>query len=275
MNEWVSIIKKVQKSIVRIVLFSKGEIISEGSGTIINSSGHVLTARHVIEMYDDYIKYNNECIIYVFTSVGRFTYHIISTPFSIGFPITKDKILEQEVDIALLEPDTSRLFTTFLTPVLSSIDVEMGSDLLLCGYSEETPNLIDISQILKQETWTSIPSNIDIKKEISLLENSLKPATFKSGIVAHTTHIYTGNPPIHMQFIHIDNGVHGGMSGGPIIDSQGHFIAIITKRTTICANVLAEQTLLKFDVPSGNSIGITLNFIQTLLSSQTNNTTHE
>ena len=45
MNEWIPVIEKVQKAIVRIVVVNKdGDILSEGTGTIINSNGRVLTA---------------------------------------------------------------------------------------------------------------------------------------------------------------------------------------------------------------------------------------
>ena len=49
MDEWVPVIKNTNKSIVRIVLYCEGEIVSEGTGTIISATGIVLTAWHVVE----------------------------------------------------------------------------------------------------------------------------------------------------------------------------------------------------------------------------------
>src|SRR5690606_18152018 len=87
MNKWVPIIKEVKESIVRIVLSSEGEIVSEGTGTIINKFGWVLTASHVVDMFPDYEKYKKECVIYVFTNKGRLEYSLGSTPISIGIDI--------------------------------------------------------------------------------------------------------------------------------------------------------------------------------------------
>ena len=58
----------------------------------------------------------------------------------------------------------------------------------------------------------------------------------------------------------------GGMSGGPIIDSEGHFIAIITQRNIIKYNLKSGDDILNFEIPSGNSLGITLTFLKYFLS---------
>ena len=58
---------------------------------------------------------------------------------------------------------------------------------------------------------------------------------------------------------------HGGMSGGPIIDSKGQFVAIITQRTTVHFNIKDEDRIVHIDVPSGSTIGMTLNLISLIL----------
>lgn len=258
MNEWVPVIKDVKESIVRIVLFSEGEIVSEGTGTIINKFGWVVTASHVVDMFPDYEKYKKECVIYVFTSKGRLEYSLGSTPISIGIDLLVEKPLVLDIDIAILSPINLTEFDKYLPPVVNSINVEMGTDLLMCGYSEETPDLIDIAQAFS-EVYSELEDSK--KNEFKLIQGSLKPPTFKSGILSHTTHIYSKNPSLHYQFLHIDNGAHGGMSGGPIVDSNGSFIGIITQRTVVSSNLMSEKKIMKFEVPSGNSIGITLNIL--------------
>ena len=56
MDEWVPVIKNTNKGIVRIVLYCEGEIVSEGTGTIISATGIVLTAWHVVETCNYYVK---------------------------------------------------------------------------------------------------------------------------------------------------------------------------------------------------------------------------
>ena len=260
MDEWVPVIKNTNKSIVRIVLYCEGEIVSEGTGTIISATGIVLTAWHVVETCNYYVNEKKAYSLFVFTAKGRFLYKLCSTQFFIGMPLIEDEKLELEIDLALLEPLQPVIFDNYLVPVISQINVEMGSDLLICGYSEETPNFMDFQSIGAKMFKGQL--NEEFKREMKLNEGSLKPPTYKSGILAHTTHVYVENPSLHYQYLHIDNGAHGGMSGGPIIDSKGQFIAVLTQRTTVRSNVMAEHTLLKFEVPSGNSIGITLNFLE-------------
>lgn len=266
MDKWVPILENVQKCIVRIVLYGEGEIISEGSGTIINSSGLVLTAWHVVETCNYYITEKKDYSLFVFTPKGRFLYRLCNTQFILGVPLVEKENLEIEIDLAILEPTIPLRFKDYLSPVLSNIDIKMGSDLLICGYSEETPDFMDYNSLVAK--LAKGESKKRLEKELKLNGGSMKPATYKSGILAHTTHIYATNPlgtlSIHMQYLHIDNGAHGGMSGGPIIDSQGRFVAILIQRTTVRTNIMAEHTLLKFEVPSGNSIGITLNYLESI-----------
>lgn len=259
MNKWVPIIKSIEKSIVRIVVFSEGEIVSEGTGTIINKLGWILTGYHVVDMLPDYEKYRKECRIFVFTVNGRFEYLLSSRPFAIGMSLIENTKLEFDVDIAVLSPSNYILFENYLPPVLESINVDLGEDVIMCGYSEETPNLVDLAKVFgKEYDKLTTPSQ---REEIALLKGSLKPATFKSGIISHAMHIFVNESIVHYQILHIDNGVHGGMSGGPIINSHGEFIGIITQRTVIHANVMSDKKIIKFEVPSGNSIGITLNYL--------------
>ena len=104
-----------------------------------------------------------------------------------------------------------------------------------------------------------------LKNEVKLNRGSMKPATYKSGMLAHTTYLDAENPMCHYQYLQIDNGVHGGMSGGPIIDSEGHFVAIITQRNIIKYNLKTGDNILNFEIPSGNSLGITLTFLKYFL----------
>ena len=58
------------------------------------------------------------------------------------------------------------------------------------------------------------------------------------------------------EIYHIDNGMHSGASGGPIINSKGEFVGIITHRAVISIKILVEDKLMKMDTPSGNTYGI-------------------
>ena len=71
MDEWVPVIKNTNKSIVRIVLYCEGEIVSEGTGTIISATGIVLTAWHVVETCNYYVNEKKDYSSLVFRSLKQ------------------------------------------------------------------------------------------------------------------------------------------------------------------------------------------------------------
>ena len=265
MNEWVPIIKQVEKSIVRIVVLRQNQIISEGTGTIIGPSGCVLTAWHVVEICDDYNKENTPFSLFVFTPKGRFQYRLCNKEYAINIPLPQKESYRIGIDFAILQPLSMVKFESYLPPFFPDNNIEIGSSLLLCGYSEETLDIIDYLKLVK--AFSENEQYDRLKMEIKLNKGSMKPATYKSGILAHATTFYSDNPMCYYQYLQIDNGVHGGMSGGPIIDSKGRFIAIITQRNIIKYNLKSGDDILKFELPSGNSLGITLSFLKSFLSS--------
>jgi V8-like Glu-specific endopeptidase len=259
MNKWVPIIQNIKESIVRIVVVSEYSVISEGTGTIINPKGWVLTAFHVVDMIPDHIRFNKHFAIYCFTTEGKMEYRLSTSEIVWQLPLMGKKPYNMVVDLAILTPFREIIFNRYLSPILENINIKEGENLLMVGYSEETPDYIDYQKIIQSQY---MKLNQQQRFENDIMRGSLKPPTYKSGIVSHTTHFYIGNPSTHYQIIHMDNGVHSGMSGGPVINSEGRLIGVITQRTVIKANVSSEGKIYTFEVPSGNSIGLTLNILR-------------
>jgi len=249
MNEWKEIIKATIESIVPISLVYKGQQISYGSGTVCNKDGKILTACHVIDQINDLENdLKNVRLEVRLKDSGLKLYKPLLMGITLSIPDLVEGVL---IDVAIIEPLQSIKTKDYLTPKLNFIPLEFGESMLLAGYSEETPFILNFDEIIRKK----IP--IDQVNQYNLSLGFMKQPTFKSGILSHKAGLHvTGNMTMQAEVYHIDNGMHSGASGGPIINSQGEFVGIITHRAMIPIKVLVEQNLLKTDTPSGNTFGI-------------------
>lgn len=252
MANWIPIIKKISSAIVRIVVADSHQIKSEGAGTIIDSSGMIVTAFHVVE----------EAIlakwkILVYTSLGLKEYKAISSDVNLIVELDANNKISYHVDISLLQPilafDTSGIY---LSPAVDYNIVELGRQVLIAGYSEETPDMFNIKDWLRKLNIE--PARDRDKESLTHIVGSLRPPTFKSGIISNVQHFYGESLTLHFQHIFVDNGAHGGMSGGPIVDENEKLIGLITQRMTVESSAISDNRKIIFEVPSGNTLGITL-----------------
>jgi len=249
MNEWVEIIKSNFDSIVPISLIYKGELISYGTGTVCTENGKILTACHVIEQIKDFENdIQNLELITRIKDIGLVRYKPLLIGISMSIPNVADDIL---IDIAILEPLQTINTKNFMTPMLEHCPIDYGESLLLAGFSEETPFVFNFDKILGNK----IP--LDTVNQYKIQLGFMKPPTFKAGILSHKANLYLkGNMSIISEIYHIDNGMHSGSSGGPIINSHGQFVGIITHRSIVKIKVLVEKKLFNMETPSGNTFGI-------------------
>lgn len=249
MNEWKEIIKTTIDSVVPISLVYKGQQISYGSGTVCNEDGKIITACHVIDQINDLENdLKNVRLEVRLKDYGLSLYKPLLMGITLSIPNLIEGVL---IDVAIIEPFLSIKTKDYLAPRLDFIPIEFGESMLLAGYSEETPFILNFDEIIRNK----IP--IDKLNHYNLSLGFMKQPTFKSGILSHKAGLYvTGNMTMQAEVYHIDNGMHSGASGGPIINSQGEFVGIITHRAMIPIKVLVEQNLMKMYAPSGNTFGI-------------------
>lgn len=249
MNEWKDIIKGSIDSIVPISLVYKGAQISYGSGTVCNQNGKIITACHVIDQIGDLEKdLNNVRLEVRLKDYGVRLYKPLLIGITLSVPNLIDGIL---IDVAIIEPLQPVKTKEYLTPKLDFVPIEFGESMLLAGFSEETPFIFNLDEIIR----TKIP--MDNRSQFNLNLGFMKQPTFKSGILSHKAGLHvTGNMTMQSEVYHIDNGMHSGASGGPIINSQGEFVGIITHRAMIPIKILVEKNLMQMFAPSGNTFGI-------------------
>jgi len=69
------------------------------------------------------------------------------------------------------------------------------------------------------------------------------------------------NIKIETDVFYIDNGMHSGASGGPIVNEEGVALGVLTQRAITSAH---QSNNSELKVPSGSSIGISLQILKTV-----------
>ena len=103
---------------------------------------------------------------------------------------------------------------------------------------------------------------------MSLRASTLLQLMIKSGIVGYrsnfTLNDTSNNAVYNGNIIYMDNVMHSGASGGPVVDLKGTLIGIITERA-ITSVPFEENPKLK--VPSGSAVAISAKTIISILKS--------
>lgn len=222
--------------------------IGMGSGVAINEKGDLLTAAHVITgripLRQEDIQDQNVKIV-AKTETGLFIQYL---PFKFVPSLNNPRLKEQlTVDLAVLRPLSPQKNIPFMP--ISTEPIILGEQILMAGYPDdmELPFLLD--QIINQKDRTNEP--------VILQMSSVKQTTLmiKSGMIGHIRHITLtdGQQSIEPDHFYIDNQLHSGASGGPVVDQTGKVKGIITQRAI--TSVPFEKTP-DLKVPSGSTIAV-------------------
>jgi hypothetical protein len=129
----------------------------------------------------------------------------------------------------------------------------------MAGFPEDLKTPLDIVEKFKSQKLTG-PRAIEKIKEFSY---SIIPwIMFKHGIIGGVIHIYAGRMqadvlgsvvsfPLHAAEYWIDNTYARGASGGPVVNSEGSLLGIITETGETSTTDLTGT--LSFPVPSGST----------------------
>lgn len=248
------IAQKLADVVVGIYVFLGAERISQGSGFLCNDEGHVFTAGHVInngrpltneELRDPTFK------IWVKVKGRPPLEYIQALPALIvdcsGF---SDKLV---IDLTGLVPKqrlaqpTPFLITKIRPPVI-------GEDVTLAGFSDELYLPFGFPRRLKSSLTGLAPFNV--ARELGY-DVELGMLMIKSGIVGSSTgYEFSGNAgQVKGWIFFVDNGMHSGASGGPVVDENGEAFGVITERAI---TRLAHGPQPDLRVPSGATHAMTL-----------------
>lgn len=230
--------------------FNKENNIGTGSGVTINKNGDILTAAHVISgripFKPEDISNPNQVILARNHSNDFIQYipQLFISPFTSS--IFRAPIC---IDLVILQPVNQRTNVNYLP--ISSSKILVGEKILMAGYPDDMELPLSISK-------SSLTPEAYKKFNGKQLENASQMLLMiKSGMVGHVKNFTLDDINKKIRFegtsFFIDNELHSGASGGPVINSLGEVLGIISQRAI--TSVAYEETP-KLKVPSGSTIAI-------------------
>lgn len=247
--------EKISAACCYISVFCDGEKISEGSGFAINEEGVVFTAAHVVTARmpfseNDYRDPSMKILV-KFPGLPIAEYRVPICGITINNPAFRNPI---QVDQALLFPVNPIVFPA--EPFTIGMLPQLGDEVYLAGYSDELELPFRLDRILVSENKGV--SEFLLAMQQGYIADMTGPM-IKRGVVGNLTGITVGESStgsdISIDVFYVDNSVHSGASGGPIVDVRGQAVGVIVQRATTSASQSLDTKLL---VPSGATVGLGL-----------------
>lgn len=241
----------IERTIAHIVVFDDGEVISEGTGFAFTSDGAVLTAAHVVAggfpVRPGEVDLHSRKVLVFFVRQGlQILYRPAICPFQIeGAGLEKPL----QLDVAIIVPvDKPAAELEFLT---ASVDPpSLGDEMYFGGYSDEVefPFLVDRHLSSNTEGLDVYQRALATGVKMRLAGPIIKRGTVGNAIVGIAEH--DGKAVLKQTLFYLDNQVHYGASGGPIVDRSGVARGVISKRMLTRSG--------DTEVPAGSTLGIGL-----------------
>lgn len=246
----------------RLDIFDGDELIDQGSGVCINARGDILTAAHVLSgklpVRDRDLK--DIRILAKSEKNQREEYRNLICGLSVKIPQFKEPIT---IDLALIRPIQRSNTKKFVK--INGATVGHGEDVLMCGFSDEVASPLDISQLIDY-------SHADCKgiehHAKNIIDSQFRVSMTKSGMVGRVYKINIGDNAngvaVNGATFYIDNAMHSGASGGPVVDRQGNLVGVITQRAI---STYSTEKYSGLQVPSGSAVAVSPMFIFDFLES--------
>lgn len=255
--------EKIQSCCGYVTVFEGDEVISEGTCFSFTHTGEVITAAHVVTgrmpiKTEDYT-HPQQRILIKFPELPLVEYVVSFCSFGINVPSFKEII---QLDIAALRPKKEQPFKfPFLPASINSVN--LGQSVFIAGYSDELSIPFSIEKIIDPKSFGADKFIKAIREEGYLAD--MTGPIIKQGYVGNIRRIIADdsslNIKIETDIFYIDNGIHSGASGGPIVNEEGLALGVLTQRAITPAHQSKDSTL---KVPSGSSIGISLQILKTV-----------
>ena len=255
--------ERIQSCCGYVTIFEGDEVISEGTCFSFTAEGEVITAAHVVTgrmpiKKEDYT-HPQQKIFIKFPELPLVEYIVSFCSFEINVPAFNEAI---QLDIASLRPKEKQTFDfPFLQASINSLS--LGQRVFVAGYSDEINIPFSIEKIIDPKSFGADKFIKAIKEEGYLAD--MTGPIIKQGYVGNIRRIFANdisqNIQIETDVFYIDNGMHSGASGGPIVNEEGVALGVLTQRAITPAH---QSTDSQLTVPSGSSIGISLQILKTV-----------
>ncbi len=263
----IEICKKIKERIRHIILFEDNQVISSGTGTVIKESGELLTANHVIEEYSGLTK--PRIIANAMGDISQAEYKPILSNISLDIGMAK-YVRPLAIDLAILKPIKEVEKVPFIQ--LSDNIPPEGEEIIMAGFPDEVKPPLNFNKIINFD-------NPDLRKQKTQIDNFFRHfmslVMMKSGMIGSIQKIQIDVNKINIKgsigkkinikgaVYWIDNASTYGASGGPVVNSAGELIGIISEKgMTEYSNLFFSNT----EIPSGSTMALSHELITWFLS---------
>ncbi|WP_341772354.1 serine protease [Burkholderia gladioli] len=159
-----------------------------------------------------------------------------------------------QLDMAVLNPKVRFSHPVHRIPVPLEMP-RLGQRVLMAGYSEELRLPFDVDRLLSPATEGADAFMAAIEKGY---QADMTGPLIKQGHVGNIRRIVVtteGSGTLECDVMYIDNAMHPGASGGPLVNERGEAIGILSQRAVTTVDVGTEGSTR---VPSGCTVAISL-----------------
>lgn len=254
----VALSAMLERTTYILEVYQGDEKYSEGTGFCCHEQGFLVTAAHVVTSRlpikeEDWR--DSEVTILAHTMKGDYLrYEPVLCGITVEFPGPLDKSLQ--VDLAILRPTEPRSGMEYLQ-TSSEQWPPVGTQVLMAGFPDELESPLRWTEAINYE-YPSIKEKADeTKRNVERINQQLM---IKSGMIGNVGDLSidpdgTGQKTLEVGYYYVDNVMHSGASGGPVINLQGLVIGTLSQRavTTVPFPELEE---VNKEIPSGSAMAI-------------------
>jgi len=254
----IELSNELERATHSVEVFCGQERICSGSAVAFNNRGFLLTAAHVVVRLD-YIQEDFEdpdTVVLVkskFTAFQEYKIALCAPRVSLDTYIQKPLV----IDLAVLIPVKQSTDIPYLE--IRDNDLSIGEEVLMAGYPDEMELPFSFDRHLNYR-------NIEIKQQGISIEIARRLLMVKRGMIGHRSAFNfsdsNSETNISGEIIYIDNVMHSGASGGPVVTEDGKLSGIISQRAI---TDISYEDSPNLSVPSASCVAITPRAIISLL----------
>jgi CBS domain-containing protein len=255
----IALSSQLEQTTYAIECFDREENFSSGSGVAINNRGDILTAAHVISgklpIKEKDVKDPNLSII-ARTKIGPFRRYY---PLIGGITMSNEYLKEPlTVDVAVLRPFEGLSDGPYLR--IADYIPPVGTEVLMAGFPDELELPFTLDRSIDMSHPTLRDQRDHLLRTLKIVRRLLM---IKSGMIGNQLLFAMRDPSIEIKgaVFYVDNVMHSGSSGGPVVTTDGQIVGVISKRAVTDAS---SEKLTELAVPSGSAVAVTANFLLTL-----------
>lgn len=241
-----------------ITVFVNDEKISEGTGFAFSTQGEVLTAAHVVTgrwpiREEDYRDPSLK-IFCKFPGLPLLEYAVMVCGIAIEVPAFKHTV---QIDLAvlLLKSDNATIPVVPHIPARAAAP-RLGEQVFMAGFSEELELPFRLNSLL-QPTYPGVDEFLQAMNK-GYMADMMGPL-FKRGVVGNIRSVVAENletsDRVQCEVIYIDNAMHPGASGGPLFNTQGEAVGVVSQRAVTSVDS-GDKGMLQ--IPSGCTVAVSL-----------------